>query len=99
MVEHYVLDRGPGKRAIVEFSVRTVTGDHVYQFVADPHGPSFHAGSREKANVTFMMRVPTFLRIVSGSLDGLVALAQGKIKLRGNLFLARKVQGWFDMRR
>ena len=98
MVEYYVPRKGPSKRTVVEFSVRTKQGDRVYQLVVDPKGASFHTGSRDSANVTLMLRTGTFLRIAAGTLDGLVALAQGRIKLRGNLFVARNVQGWFDLK-
>lgn len=97
MVEHYLPHKGPRKRTVVEFSVRTSEGDRVYQFVADDE-PSFHAGSRESAQVTLMLRFPTFLRMVAGELDGIVALAQGKVKLRGNILTARNLQSWFDLR-
>lgn len=97
MVEQYLPHKGPRKRSIVGFSVRTSAGDRLYQFIADPHGAAFERGSKEKPDVTLMMRSATFLRIVSGKLDGLIALAQGKIKFRGNILLARKVQSWFDM--
>ncbi len=97
MVEQYLPHKGPRKRSIVAFSVRTSAGDRLYQFIADPHGAAFERGSKEKPDVTLMMRSATFLRIVSGKLDGLIALAQGKIKFRGNILLARKVQSWFDM--
>jgi putative sterol carrier protein len=99
MVDHYLPHKGPRKRTIVEFSVRTKEGDKVLQFVADGGNSSYHVGTKEKPHVTLMMRMPTFLRIVSGKLDGIIALAQGSIKLRGNILTARNVQGWFDVHR
>lgn len=97
MVDHYLPHKGPRKRTVVEFSVRTSEGDKIYQFVADKEA-SYHEGARESANVTLLLRITTFLRMVSGELDGILALAQGKVKVRGNILVARNVQSWFDMR-
>lgn len=99
MVDHYLSHKGPRKRTVVEFSIRTQVGDKLLQFVADGERSSYHVGSTEKPVVTLLLRMPTFLRIVSGKVDGLIALAQGHIKLRGNILVARNVQGWFDMKR
>ncbi|MCC6640870.1 MAG: SCP2 sterol-binding domain-containing protein [Deltaproteobacteria bacterium] len=99
MVDHYLPHKGPRQRTIVEFSLRTKAGDEILQFVADGGRCSHHRGSREKPHVTLMMRMPTFLRIASGELGGVVALAQGSVKLRGSLLTARTVPGWFDLRR
>lgn len=99
MVDHYLRHKGPRKRTVVEFSVRTRDGDKVLQFVAGGGHCSYQRGSQEEPHVTLMMRMPTFLRIASGRLDGIRALAQGSIKLRGSLLTARSVQGWFDLRR
>lgn len=99
MVEHYRESRGPRKRTIVEFSLRTKDGDRILQFVASGGACSYHQGRHEEPQVTLAMRMPTFLRIASGKLDGIRALAQGSIKLRGSLLTARSVPGWFDLRR
>lgn len=100
MVDHYLERKGPRRRTVVEFSVRTKEGDRVLQFVAGGGAAcSYRRGSPERPHVTLMLRMPTFLRIASGKLDGIRALAQGSIKLRGSLLTARNVQGWFDLRR
>ncbi|MDH5674371.1 MAG: SCP2 sterol-binding domain-containing protein [Myxococcales bacterium] len=99
MVEHYLPRKGPRRRAVVEFSIRTDEGDKLYQFSADRGGASYGKGSREKSSVRLMMSLPNFLRMVAGQLGGIEALAQGKVKVRGNILLARGVQSWFDMSR
>jgi putative sterol carrier protein len=76
--------------------VRTTEGDKVYHFTVDGGRASYRRGAAEKPRVTFMTRLPSFLRLVAGELDGIRALAQGRIKVKGNLLLARSFQGWFD---
>lgn len=99
MVEHYLPRKGPGRRAVIEFLVQTEEGLRVFQFVADPQRPAWHAGARESANVKVEIGLPDLLRLVSGRLDGVKAIAQRKLKLRGNVFMASGIQGWFDMSR
>jgi putative sterol carrier protein len=99
MVEHYLPNKGPKKRTVVTFSIRSADRDRLVQFAADQRCGSYHVGEREPASVTLMLHFPTFLRVVSGDLDGILALAQGKLKVRGNILTARAVQGWFDLRR
>lgn len=99
MVNLYLPHRGPRKRTVITFSVRASDGDRLAQFVADPRGGSYHIGEREPANVTLLLRFITFLRMISGELDGLVALAQRKLKVRGSLLTARSALRWFDLER
>jgi putative sterol carrier protein len=99
MVEHYLPRKGPGRRAAIEFSVQTEQGLRVYQFVADSQQAAWHAGTQEPAKVSLQIGMPDLLRLVSGRLDGFAALAQRKLKVRGNLFMASGIQGWFDLSR
>jgi putative sterol carrier protein len=99
MVGHYLPKKGPGRRAVIEFKVHTDEGPRVYQFVAEPRRPSWHLGAREDAKVKVEIGLPDLLRLVSGRLDGMKGLAQRKLKVRGNLFMASGIQGWFDLSR
>jgi putative sterol carrier protein len=99
MVDHYLPKKGPGRRSVIEFKVHTDEGPRVYQFVAEPRQPSWHPGAREDAKVKVEIALPDLLRLVSGRLDGMKGLAQRKLKVRGNLFMASGIQGWFDLSR
>ncbi len=99
MVEHFLPRKGPRKRSVVQFDIQTSDGVRVYQFVADRNGASYHRDEGESANVRLRVELANFLRMVAGKLDAIKALAKGKVKVRGNILLARGVQGWFDMSR
>lgn len=99
MVEHFRPEQASRKRSVVEFHIRSAEGNRTYQFVAAPAGAAYHTGSREKSNVRIHVRFPDFLRMVAGKLHGIKAFTQGRVKVRGNLLLARKIQDWFDMGR
>ncbi|MFW6087277.1 MAG: SCP2 sterol-binding domain-containing protein, partial [Myxococcota bacterium] len=97
MVEHFRPDRAPRKRSVVEFHIRSEQGDRVYQFVAGPDGAAYHAGPTDESHVRVRVLFPDFLRMVAGKLHGIKAFTQGRVKVRGNLLLARKIHNWFDM--
>lgn len=99
MVRHYLPERGPRRGAVVEFRVRGPGDTRVFQLEVDRHGARAHHGTPHKSNVKIGIALPDFLRLVSGRLDGIAAFARGKLKARGNLLLARKIPGWFDMNR
>jgi putative sterol carrier protein len=97
MVKRYRGDWGPRRRSTVEFLVQTEEGPRVRQFVADREQPSWHEGSRESADVRVEIRLVELLHLVSGRLDAFSALAQRKLKVRGNLLKASGIQKWFDL--
>jgi putative sterol carrier protein len=97
MVKRYRRDWGPRRRSTVEFLVQTEEGSRVRQFVADREQPSWHEGSRESADVRVEIRFVELLHLVSGRLDAFSALAQRKLKVRGNLLKASGIQKWFDL--
>jgi putative sterol carrier protein len=98
MVAHFLPERAKRKSAVVEFVIRTPDGERTYQFVADRAGARYQSGRVDKPNVKLQMRFPDFLRMAAGRLDSIRAFTQGKVRVRGNLLLARKIPGWFDMR-
>jgi putative sterol carrier protein len=97
MVSRYLPSAGPRWRSVVEFLVKTEEGPRVRQFVADRKQPSWHEGSRESADVRVEMRLGDFLQLVSGRLDAFSAVAQRKLKVRGNILKASGIQKWFDL--
>ena len=52
-------------------------------------------GEAEKTDVTVAMDATDFVKMVNGKLQPVVAFMQGKIKLRGDMDLAMKVQELF----
>lgn len=99
MLEHYLPRKGPRKRSVVQFEIQSPEGERVYQFIADRSGSTYQKGARESANVKIKVELANFLRMVAGKLDSIKALALGKVKVRGNILLARGVQSWFDLSR
>ena len=97
MVEHYLPAKGPGGRVIVEFLVQTELGPRPHEFIAHPAGAEWHARGSGAAQVGIELGLPDLLRLVCGKLDGFTALAQRRLQVRGNMWLASGLQEWFDM--
>lgn len=98
MVKRYLPGAGPRRRAVVEFTVQTEAGPRIRQFIVERERPNWHEGSRERADVRIELRLADLLRLVSGRLDAFIALAQKKLKVRGNYLMASGFQRWFDIR-
>uniref|UniRef100_A0A6T1MI23 SCP2 domain-containing protein n=1 Tax=Alexandrium monilatum TaxID=311494 RepID=A0A6T1MI23_9DINO len=81
-------------------------GGAVFQFVISDAGPegkftldlkngsgSAKAGEDEKADVTISMKDDDMMAMFEGKLDGMQAFMGGKLKIKGNMMLAQKLQG------
>lgn len=98
MVDHFLPQKAGRKRAVIQFSVRTDEGDRAYYLDVDRGRCTRTKGTHPSPNVTIMCRLPNFMRLVSGELDGIRALMQGSVRVRGNILLARGLQNWFDQK-
>jgi putative sterol carrier protein len=98
MVDHFLPEKAGKKRVVIQFSVRTQDGDKTYYLSIDNGACSYSRGQHRDPNVTLMIRLPNFMRLIAGELDGIMALMQGHLKVKGNILLARSLQSWFDQR-
>jgi putative sterol carrier protein len=96
IVDRFLPDKGPRKRTVAEFVIRTVDGPRTYQIVASPTGISFARDATEKADFGLTADLADLIRMGAGKLDALTAFACGKLRLRGNLLIAASFPGWFD---
>ena len=49
-------------------------------------------GAPENPNITISMKAPDFVDLATGKLDGTMAFMSGKIKIKGDMGLAMKLQ-------
>merc|ERR1719330_405221 len=81
-------------------------GGGVFQFVISDAGPEgkftvdlkngrgeARAGEDPKGDVTITMKDEDMMAMSEGKLDGMQALMGGKLKIKGNMMLAQKLQG------
>lgn len=70
-----------------------LTGDDGGQWYIDLKGTSkVEAGTLEEPGVTVTMSASDFVDLVEGRLNGQMAFMQGKLKIKGDMSLALKLQ-------
>ncbi|MBF6130868.1 SCP2 sterol-binding domain-containing protein [Nocardia brasiliensis] len=52
--------------------------------------------SEKRADVTFTLGDVAFLRLVAREVSGVQLLATGKLRLKGNMLTAMRIDSWFD---
>lgn len=53
-------------------------------------------GTAENADLTLTLSDDDLIRLMTGKLDGMMAVMTGKLKLRGDMGLAQKIGKFFD---
>lgn len=90
--------RNPGlaqrMNAVFQFNI---TGDPGGAWIVDlKETPGVRTGATEAADVTISMHEADFVAMANGELNAMSAFAQGKIKVKGNVMLASKLQQLFS---
>ncbi|HST81142.1 MAG TPA: SCP2 sterol-binding domain-containing protein [Kineosporiaceae bacterium] len=89
-------ERAAGQQA--DFQYRIDTPDGVREFFVSVDGGKAITGRGvvESPRLTMSVNLPTFMRLVSGRLNGMQAFLRGKVKLSGNTLYAAKFEHWFE---
>jgi putative sterol carrier protein len=97
MKEAFHADRAAGQSALIRWDIATPEGRvATYEVeVADGECTVSH-GAHGNARVVLAMPLADFLRLVTGCLDGLQAYEAGKLRVTGDLSLARMLTEWFQ---
>jgi len=84
-------DATKGKEGIYQFEL---TGDDggTYQMIINEEGAQAVEGTKETAQVTLTVNEEDFKEMVEGSLNPTAAFMSGKLKIKGNMGLALKLQ-------
>jgi putative sterol carrier protein len=96
MTSHYRAAKGPKKRVVIQYLVRTPDGALPFHVTLADGRCDVAKGTTKRPNITLRMSLPNFLRLASGALRPLTALLTGRVDVAGDILLARKVQGWFE---
>jgi len=96
MKTHFMPDKAPNQRAVIQYDVKTPDGLVKFQVSVMDGRCEVDAGTPQAPTVTLNVSLPNFLRLASGKLGGLTAVMTGRLDVSGDLMLARKVQSWFQ---
>lgn len=74
-----------------------ISGDKGRDFCVDVQDGSFDIieGIQESPNVTFRITEHDYLRLVNKELKGMTAILTSKLKVKGNIYLANKMDLFF----
>jgi putative sterol carrier protein len=98
MQEAFVAERAGEKSAVVEWDIVTPDmGVQSYQVLIGEGECRVEPGRFEQPGVTLSMQIADFLRIVVGTLDARLAVAQGKLTVSGDVVLAGALREWFPI--
>ncbi|MBM0232574.1 SCP2 sterol-binding domain-containing protein [Micromonospora sp. STR1_7] len=96
MPDVFRADRAKGQQADFQYVIKTPDGPHEY-FVRIHDGVCESGrGQVESPQLTTTVELPTFLRLVTGRINGMQAFLRGKVKLSGNTLYAAKFEHWFE---
>lgn len=98
MQEAFVAERAGEKSAVVEWDIATPDlGVQAYQVLIEDGACRVESGQFAKPEVTLSMQIADFLRILVGTLDARLAVAQGKLTVTGDVVLAGALREWFPI--
>ncbi len=85
-------EKTEGKEGIYQFQLSRENGNVTYQMIIDEDGPRVVEGEEKVPHVTIIMKEDNFRKLVEGSLNPTAAFMSGKLKIKGNMGLALKLQ-------
>ena len=96
MAESFNPDKAVGQQAVVQFEISAPDGTHEYAMRIADGRCEVERGRAESPRVTIRMGLGDFLRMITGTANGMQLFMTGKLKVSGDLFFAQTYQSWFD---
>ncbi|MCL6612304.1 MAG: SCP2 sterol-binding domain-containing protein [Peptococcaceae bacterium] len=83
--------KNKGVNGVFQFDI---TGDDpmTFYFKLDDGVPSVAEGTADSPSITISMAAPDFKDMIDGKLNGTMAFMSGKLKLKGDMGLAMKLE-------
>ncbi|MBN1202357.1 MAG: SCP2 sterol-binding domain-containing protein [Anaerolineae bacterium] len=96
MGEGFNPDRAEGVDAIFQFDLTGDNGGKYWIKVADQKAEVYE-GEHESPSMILTATADDYIAMVNGDLNPMMGFMQGKIKVKGDMGLALKLQAIFDM--
>jgi putative sterol carrier protein len=88
-------DKAAGVNATIQFDLSGDKGGKWWLKIADGEATSGE-GEAENPNLTLLADATDYIKISLGEMDGTAAFMQGKLKIKGDMGLAIKMQTLFN---
>ncbi|HVA21819.1 MAG TPA: SCP2 sterol-binding domain-containing protein [Candidatus Micrarchaeia archaeon] len=92
--EYFQADRAKGITAVCQWDLAGDRGGQWHLDIADG-ALAVVEGVAEHPTVTFAMSDDTFVRLLTGRMDGTAAFMTGKLKVKGDMGMALRLQSLF----
>ncbi len=96
MDEGFQPDKAEGVNAIFQFNLTGDNGGKYWIKVADKQ-MEVHQGEHENPTMILTATADDYIAVVNGDLNPMMAFMQGKIKVKGEMALALKLQTMFGL--
>ena len=99
MQGRFLADRAAGVKATVQWRIADGSDEHAYVVTIHDGACDTERGTAERPTTTLSTDLPRFARIAAGQANGVKLLMTGKLRASGDVNLARKLPGFFDIPR
>jgi putative sterol carrier protein len=99
MRDRFAPQKASGQSAVIQYDIASPQGIHSFHLKVGGGHCGVFEGRAMRPRVTLSLRFSDLLRIAGGKLNVRTAFFTGRLKVSGDLFFARAVQGWFSKRR
>ena len=94
MVAGFLPEKAPGVNAVIQFDLGGAGGGQGYLTIKEG-AIEAHDGTFENAQMTLTATLEDYYAVVSGKVNPMQAFMMGKIKVKGDMGLAMKMQTMF----
>jgi putative sterol carrier protein len=95
MPEYLIPEKAGTTNATIQFDLRGDGGGKWWVKIHDGKAESGKGEAGDPPNLTLLADVNDWVKIMTGKLDGTAAFMQGKLKIKGDMGLAIKMQTLF----
>ena len=93
--DRFLADQATGVNATIQYTLAGDGGGEWTITIEDGEYKGVQEGGVEKPTLNVMMDAPKFVEMANGDLDGRKAFLTRKLKVKGNIALAQKMQKFF----
>lgn len=96
MPKAFIPEKAADTEAVIQYHLTGDQGSDWIVRIADG-ACTVEEGTAEDPKLTLTADAEDYIKVITGELNAMNAFAEGKLKLKGDLSLAMKLQNWFKM--
>src|SRR4030095_8125002 len=96
MADSFNPEKAAGQQAVVQYEITAPDGSHEYAMRIADGRCEIDKGRAERPPGNLRIGLADFLRLITGTANGMQLFMTGKLKVSGDLFFAQTYQSWFD---